>query len=303
MAYTLLGGLLGDVITDLVQGGLLALGLFIVFAASVAELGGPSAFAAAVTPERLTLLPPGESALEQLDRWMIPILGSLVAQELVARVLAARSAAVAKGSALLAAAVYLLVGAIPVALGLVGPSLLPGLEEAEQLLPTLARNVLPPVLFALFTGALISAILSTIDSILLSIGALVSHNLLVPLLGLEGERSKLRSARAVVLAAGVLAFVLALYSSGVYDLVEAASSFGTAGVLVITLAAMYGKRASGRAALAALFAGLVATPVLAHLIEFRAPFLGSIAVSALVFSVVRRFGNPTWSNRASPPAQ
>jgi Na+/proline symporter len=184
------------------------------------------------------------------------------------------------------AAVYLTFGAIPILLGLVGPTLAPGLDDGEQFLPTVARAILPTALFALLTGALVSAILSTIDSILLSIGGLVSHNVLVPVLGIADERTKLLSARAVVLGAGVLAFVLALYADGVYDLVETASAFGTAGILVTTLIGLYSGYGGPRSALAALGTGLVVTPLGEYVLELKAPFLTSVASALLAYLLV-----------------
>lgn len=286
IAYTLLGGLLGDVITDLVQGAVLCVSLSVLFAASLDHLGGFGAFVGAVEPERLSLVAPGETGLEQLDRWLVPILGSLVAQELVSRVLAARSATVAARASLWSALVYIVFGSIPILLGLAGPALLPGLDDAERFLPTLARTVLPPVLFALLVGALISAILSTVDSILLSIAGLVSHNILVPVFRLETERQKLLAARGIVLLSGMLAFVLALYAEGVYHLVEMASSFGTAGILVTTLLALYSRLGGPRAALAALSTGLFMTPFAEYVLELPAPFLTSIVAALCTYLVV-----------------
>lgn len=286
VAYTFFGGLMGDVITDLVQGGVMAVGLCVLLWMGVRELGGPTQFVQAIEAPRLSLLGPDETWLQQIDTWMVPILGSLVAQELVSRVLAAKSGGVARRSSFYACAVYLLIGSIPVLLGLVGPKLVPGLEEAEQFLPAVAQRLLSPVLFAMLAGALISAILSTIDSVLLAIGALVSHNLVLPVLGLTGERERLISARVVVVIAGVLSFVMALYAEGIYDLVETASAFGTAGILVTTLAALYWKRGNARAAAAALLTGVVVTPLSQYQLELDAPFLTSIAISAMVYVLV-----------------
>jgi Na+/pantothenate symporter len=76
---------------------------------------------------------------------------------------------------------YLLIGLIPVTLGLAGAVLVPGLEESEQVLPVLADRYLPTFLAVMFSGALVSAILSTVDSALLVAAGLVSHNVVVQL--------------------------------------------------------------------------------------------------------------------------
>lgn len=80
------------------------------------------------------------------------------------------TAGIVYSDGLVGGTLYLAVGLIPVFLGLVGPALLPGLEEPEQLVPTLAQQYLPTLLYVIFAGAMISAILSTVDWVLLSGG-------------------------------------------------------------------------------------------------------------------------------------
>lgn len=299
VGYTFLGGLMGDVLTDAFQGVLLAVGLVALLVVSLASLGDPGTVEAgaavarvgagvqtALGAERLRLLPAEESAWVQIDRWSVPVLGSLIAQELIARVLGARSPAVARRGALLACGAYLLLGAIPVTLGLLGPALVPGLEQPEQLLPVLARRHFPPLVYLLFACALMAAILSTIDSILLSASALLSHNLLVPALRMTEERGKLWLGRGVVVLAGAVCLVVALQADGIYELVETASTLGTAGILVTTLAALFLERRDEGAAVAALVVGAVTTPVAEHASSLPAPFLTSVLAAAVAYAGV-----------------
>src|SRR5690606_2335817 len=195
IVYTMSGGLLADAITDLIQGLALIAGLVVLFVAIIIVDGG-AATLAAVEPERLQ--PFGGGAVpwyEVVESWAIPIFGSVVAAELVTRVIATRSPHVAQRSFLAAGGVYLLVGMIPVSLGLLGAVALPGLEQPEQILPLLAQQHLPPLLYTLFAGALVSAILSTVDSTLLVSASLVSHNIIVPRRPEMSEAAKVRVAR------------------------------------------------------------------------------------------------------------
>ncbi len=292
VAYTLLGGLLADILTDAIQGVVLSVGLLLILFVGVTQLGGVSAIPDQIDSARLSLIPEDESIFSQLDRWSVPILGSLVAQELIARVVAANNATTARRASFSAAGIYLVIGSAPVLLGLIGPALAPGLDEPEQLLPELADRLLHPLLFALFSCALLSAILSTIDSIPLAVSALVSHSLVVPMLKLESERAKLLSGRALVLIGAVVALVIALYAESIYDLTEAASTYGTAGVLVTTLAALFVPRPSARAATCALLAGLVTTPFVEYVLEWPAPFISSV-----VAAIAAYFAVWTWTNR------
>lgn len=283
IAYTFLGGLAGDVLTDFVQGLVVAFGLLSLLVVAVDAQGGLGSAFADLEPERLTLWVHGENPWGQIDRWVVPVLGSLVGQELIARVLASNSAGAARKASVAACLLYLVVGASPVLLGLLGPTLAPGLEQPEQLLPTLARQLLPSFWFAVFSCALLSAILSTIDSVLLACAGLVSHNIIVPLMGWTSERQRLRTARALVVVAGALALWIALYAEGVYDLVEMASAFGTAGIVVTTIAALFLPWGGSQSATLALLCGAATTP-LAKALGSPAPFLTSLCAAAVAYA-------------------
>jgi SSS family solute:Na+ symporter len=278
VVYTAAGGLLADALTDLVQGACLVLGLAVILAGVVQGAGGWDATLASVAPGRVQLVPPDTSLLALLETWSVPILGSVVAQELIVRISASRSARVARGSALAGGTAYLLVGLVPVFLGLAGVALVPELAHEESILPELARRYLSPAAYALFAGALVSAILSTVDSTLLVCSSLLSHNLVLPRLPGASERAKVRLARLGVAGFGLLAFVLALLSESVSALVEQASSLGSAGLFVILLLGLFTRRGGAPSALAALLGGL-ATYVVAAQLGAELPFLLSLAAA------------------------
>ncbi|MBP7148196.1 MAG: sodium:solute symporter, partial [Acidobacteria bacterium] len=165
--YTVSGGLLADAWTDLLQGIVLIAGLLLLLGAALLR-HGVEPFGA-IDPARLRPLGGGqEPLLAVIEAWAIPVCGSVFAAELVARMIAARSPRVARRSTLVASGTYLLIGLIPVALGLFAAVTLPGLEHPEQVLPRLAHELLPAALYPVFAGALVSAILSTVDSSLLA---------------------------------------------------------------------------------------------------------------------------------------
>ena len=278
--YTTLGGLLADAITDLIQGAMIVLGLLLLVAVVVTDVGGVGAALATIDPARIRVVGTdvAPSALAVLEEWAIPVAGSLVAVELVSRVIAARSPEVARNGALLAGGLYITVGILPIFLGLVAGALVPSLTESEQFLPALAREVLPAAGYVLFAGALISAILSTVDTILLVGAGLVTHNVIAPLLRIGSDRARVRLARGGVVVLGGLALLLALRAEGVAELVEEASSFGSAGLLVVASFALFSRVGGPRAAAASLVGGL-GTYVAATLLGWAYPFLGSLAAA------------------------
>jgi len=291
IVYTVLGGLLADAITDLVQGAVLILGMVILGIVVMVELGGPAASLAAIGPGRVSLVGVDASPtlLGLLEEYAIPIAGSVVAAELVSRVIAARSPEVARNGAVLAGGLYILVGLVPVFLGLAAAGLVPALADAESFLPALAREVLPTAGYVIFLGALVSAILSTVDTILLVAGGLAAHNLAAPLLGVTAERDRLRLARAGVLAFGVIALGLATGAEGVAELVEESSSFGTAGTLVVVCFGLFTRIGGARAGAAGLMGGLV-TYLGGSLAGLPYPFITSIAGATASYLLVALAG-------------
>lgn len=282
--YTMFGGLLVDAITDVIQGVMLVAALVVLGAAVVFALGGLGGAATAVAESHRVHLAGtgGATIMETLENWAIPVCGSVIAAELVSRVIAARTPQIARRSALAAGGLYLTVGLIPVFIGLVGARFAPDLADSEQIVPAVAYRLLPTLGYALLAGGLISAILSTVDSTLLVASGLLSHNLIVPLLGTSDERRKVEIARAGVLVFGVAAYVLALHAKGVFALVEQASAFGSAGVLVVVVFGLFTAFGGPRTALATLAAGVV-TYFGGLVAGFPYPFLASLAVSLAVY--------------------
>jgi SSS family transporter len=277
--YTVVGGMLADAMNDLIQGIMLAVGLVIVLIAVLPHVGDiGEATRRLVDESRLRLFPGEGNALSIVERWMIPVAGSVIATELVGRVLAARSAKVAQRSSIAAGGMYWLFGSIPLVIGLVGPQLAPSLADGEQLLPHLASTIMPKAVYVVFAGALVSAILSTVNSTLLVASAILSHNVIVPMLRITDDCTKVRLARAGVTLFGVIAYFLARDASGVFELVEEASAFGSAGVVVTVTFGLFSNWGGARTAIATLATGVV-TYLAANAVGSGIPFLISLVAS------------------------
>ena len=289
MAYTALGGLLADAVSDIVQGIVLIIGLVVIFVAVMGNLPDAEALAPALSPQRLSFRAEGEDWLGVINSWSIPFIGSLFAAELVTRILASKSADVARNGSVVGGTIYVIVGLIPAILGLIGPVLVPGLEDGEQILPGLAINYLPPVFYVIFIGALVSAILSTVDSALLNAGSLLSHNVLVPLLGLKNEHLKVRYARMSVVGFGIIAWGLALSAENVYNLIMESSAFGSAGIFTCCLLGLLQQRGGPMTAAASMIIGIVSYGLLAYVIEYDYAYLMSLVSSLVTFLVLMWF--------------
>ena len=155
------------------------------------------------------------------------------------------------------AGLYLAVGLIPVYLGLIGPSVLPGVgaDDLERVVPLMAERLMPGILYIVFAGAIISAILSTVDSTLIAAASLLSHNVVMELMGNPGERTRLLSVRVSVIAMTLLAYTLAMTATSIRDLVEVAAAFGSSGVVVCLVFGLFTRFGGQASALAALVTG------------------------------------------------
>ena len=147
----------------------------------------------------------------------------------------------------------------------------------------LAQQHLSTLLYVLFAGALISAILSTVDSCLLAAASLVSHNLVVPLLPRMSERGKIRSARLGVVAFGAMAYAIALHAGGIYELVATASAFGSAGIFVVGLFGLFSRLGGAASAYAALVAGVVVWAAGEYWLGWSTPYLAAVAAALLAY--------------------
>ena len=283
ITYSVLGGLLADTWTDLIQGLAIVVGLLVLMAAVVGEVGGVTGALAAVEPDRMQALTLGEEGgLGLLESFAIPICGTVVAVEIISRVLGARSAQVAAYGSMLGGLMYLVVGVIPVFLGLIGPQLLPQVDDPEQIVPRLAELHLPILLYVMFAGAVISAILSTVDSVLLASSGHISHNIIERMLPSLDDRGRLLLNRAVLALLGVFAFAMAISAERVKDLVETASAAGSAGVFVVTVFGLFTRFGGSEAAFATILVGALSWLVFG-LFELETPYIAALALAFVTY--------------------
>ncbi|KCZ45711.1 sodium:solute symporter family protein [Hyphomonas sp. CY54-11-8] len=261
IAYTTIGGLLGDAMTDMVQGSVMMGGLVILLITVLAT--GDFSFSHIGSEQMQWRLTEEdgtkESWLSMIDAWMIPIVGSLVAQEAISRFLGAKSASIARMGCYLASGLYLVLGAIPLIIGLLGHAAGFEAESTDSYLPELARQYLSPLMYTVLMGALVSAILSTVDTTLLAVSAIASRNLIERVARNLPEPRKLLFGRSLTLLAGLFAYAIAASGETIKGLVEIASSFGSAGIAVALLIGLHSKFGREMAALGAMVAGALAS--------------------------------------------
>lgn len=296
VSYTVLGGLMADAITDLVQGLAVIVGLVVLAFLAAGAAGGFSASIAAIPAERLAISVATDSTgwMERLEHWLVPICGTVVAIELVSRILGCRSAKVAARATMAGAGLYLAVGLIPVYLGLIGPGILPGIsgENLEQVVPMMAERLMPDLLYVVFAGAVISAILSTVDSTLIAAASLLSHNVVVELIKNPSERLRLFAVRASVVVLAIVAYALAMTATSIRNLVEVASAFGSSGVVVCLVFGLFTRIGGQASALAALIVGAGVWGVATLTAATTTPYTFALSAASIAYLLLAGFRQP-----------
>ena len=266
--YTLIGGMWSVVATDALQAALLVIGLVVIAAAALLALGNGDVTAGwlrlleETPPDRLALVP--HENVESVLGWLAVLaagaLGNLPGQDLMQRIFASRSATTARRACLLAGLAYLVLGAIPVGLGLTAALLAPNDERA--ILPILAGLLLHPLGATVFVLAIMSAVLSTIDSAILAPAGVIAENLLRRLP--PRRVSRLGLDRICVLGVSLASLAVAYLGEDAWTLLETAYEVGLVSLLVPLVMGLASSRGREPAALAAMTVGTLGW--LAHLV-------------------------------------
>ncbi len=271
VVYTVLGGLKAVILTDTVQWIILILGLSLVgIPVSYFAVGGWASIEATLAPEMLRL---DHIRWQQVVNWGVTILPIwFVGMTLYQRIYACADEKSAKRAWYIAGFLeWPVMAFMGVSLGLLarvaaeqglfgylGAGEVAAMDP-ETGLPMLLRTVLPVGLMGVMMSAYFSAILSTADSCLMA----ASGNLMTDVARVKGgdaaagaaSKRFLRRSQVVTAVVGVVAVLLASQMTEVLSLMLYSYAFMVSGLLVPLLGALYSKRGTPTAALAAMVVG------------------------------------------------
>lgn len=183
LLYSLLGGFWAVSVTDMLQGALMLVVAILLPVAALVAAGGPSevlaTLAANESPAYLSF--GGDMPVMLLAGFVIGVwgvgLGALGQPQLITRLMAVKDEAARLRGFQIAIVWAVLVFAGMTMLGLSGRALVGAGSNGEALFYQVARDYLPPVIGGLVIAAVLSAVMSTVDSILLVAAAAVSRDL------------------------------------------------------------------------------------------------------------------------------
>ena len=296
VVYTMIGGMLAVALTDFVQMIVLVIGLVVLSFVVLDDVGGWSVISAQLPEHTLRFIPLEHSLTDWMDYihvWMTLGIAGIAANTIIQRALAARSESVAQNSFFIAAFGYIIIGSLPLMLGLIASVTMPGLEDSNAVLADIAIEHLHPVMVVVFVGAILSAIMSTSDSILLSSASVISTNLLPLVVKNPSSKLRLQVARYSIPFTAVAASYIAFGAEKVVAVLVLSIAPLLAMTIVPFVLCFWWDKANRYGALAGIFGGLfgwlvalsLETKIPADLIGFGVSLVAMITVALLTQQV------------------
>ncbi len=267
--YTVLGGMWSVAWTDAIQLAFIAVGLIILGYETATFLGDGWMFSGLqriwteVPKERWEIISEGnraEDILHACGALAIGALGNIPVQDLMQRMFAAKSATVARRACWISGTFYILLAAIPLTVALAANLVLPKGDESS-VITLMATKLLNPFLLLIFLLAVISAVLSTIDSATMAAASILGQNLILHFPYARrwklSESTVLRLQRYCVVVIALLSLATAFSGKGAYELLKDAYSMTLVGLFVPLMAGLYWKNVTKQTILVSMLAGTI----------------------------------------------
>ena len=260
LIYTFIGGMWAVTMTDIIQVGLIVLGLLIILPNSVSQAGGFDKLFASLSPDDLSIgwgTPRNVNDIAYyMGSWMIMGLGCMVGQDLIQRSMSCKSAKVAVSSTIISGFLYAIVGLIPITIGFAARIVLAkhgisadslGENLDNQVMPRMAIIILGamhPVMMTLFLAALISAIMSSAASSLLAGSSLLVKNVIGGFFPHQSDKALLLNTRISTIVLTVIATWFAINANSIYSLMINSWASQLVVIFVPVMISLYIKHAS-----------------------------------------------------------
>ena len=296
MIYSILGGMLGAAVVNLVQVVIIALGIPLVTVMAVLKLSQAST-ATLGSVLGTPFFPRG--LFTQAVFIILPFLLSIsVSYDAYMRYQAAKSARTAKWGSIICGILVIVISFCVGLIGSVGFILCPALVNAA-VLPRTIQSTLPPLLAGIVVAALLAAAMSTGNCLLLSLAGCFSRDLYNKVLNPEVNLDELKHSktisRLVILIAAIIGIVIALQAKGILYTIIIFNYPYMGSMLIPLLGGVLWPKATTSGAIAAIFTGgfigvaafFVGIPgPLQGIINIDLGLLVAYAVSAVVFVLV-----------------
>lgn len=303
VAYTVAGGYLAVVWTDFVQGIIMVVGVMGIAFLVIPHVGGITGLNESLRSIDPTYLSIWGKDLAYYGQWgvvlgaiLIYSVGYMGLPHIVVRHMSMRSTKTVKSAIMYAAVWNQFFIFTPYLLGLAGIILLPNIADPEMIIPELAYTFFPGIFAALLISAIMAAIMSTSDSLLMQAGTILSRDVYQRFIDKKASQKKmLLVSRLCILLGGVVGIIIAIYEPpSVFALVIFAFGVLSNSFLVPYVASVYSRTANSVGVICAMISGAI-TNILWTSLELESvtalhPFLAGLIASFLGMIIGNRFG-------------
>jgi len=217
IGYTFVGGYKAVAYTDVVQGVMMLLGLILVPAAAIYAADGWGGVVGSLELQDPNLLDMFAVTGDGLSGWVVIVsfmaigLPFLGVPQMLVRYMSARDDGEVRKARVMSIAVMIMYLGGAVTLGIAGRALFPGLEDPESIFPTISSNLFPPLISGLLLIVVLSAIMSTVDSLLLLSSSAIVRDTMQKIFGSDkSDRQLATYGKFVTVIIGVIGVAFAV---------------------------------------------------------------------------------------------
>jgi SSS family solute:Na+ symporter len=296
VAYTVIGGQLSVIRTDLYQAIIIYLGIFIGLALFLPQVGGLDGLRLSLPQSYFSFPVSSQFGWKAFLSFLILVGATyVVGPDMYTRLFCARNEKTAQRATFLSASAFIPLAFAIVLIGMGAKVLYPQLSDPEQAFPQVISGVLSPWLGGLVLAALVAAFMSSADTCLLSQGVILTQDIIKRFHPSLGEKKTILLTRFNIIILGLLALGLAMILKGVISSLLFAYTIFTCGLVVPVIAGFYKDRlkVTPQGALAALVGGGVIGLVgklLEKLPGVDIPLKGDLGLIGFAVSAILLFG-------------
>lgn len=266
LIYTFLGGYLAVAYTGFLQAIIMVIGMLWILIATVQHVGGLTAGHESVGELNANLLTMWGADNQYFGEWGV-ILGALLIfsigymgyPHVNVGHMSMKRPSIARKAGLWSTGFNLLFIPGAYLIGMFALLIVPNLDNPELAIFEVAQVVLPSFAVGLVMAAIMAAIMSTADSILLQAGTIASQDLGGTLIKNLSEKSAVNISRIVIFVLAIVGLVLAMVRPpGVFELVVFATATMGSAFVPAYVCAVWWKKANTPGAIISMLAGAAA---------------------------------------------
>jgi SSS family solute:Na+ symporter len=261
VCYTLLAGMLSVAYMDVINGVVILGGVFLALPFLVGHAGGITEIARNVTPREHWLL--GNMGWIEAIGYFVPtLLLALGSGGMYQRFFSARDEREARRSVVGWVIGVILIGLALQSLAVIGSGLFKGLDtnESGRIILLVAHDALPVTVGCVLMAAIVAIIVSTANSFLLVPATNIMRDIVQRFLKPDiGDRGMLLWSRIAVIVLGGFAYLLVSFFPRILSAAYAAYTVYGAGITPALMATFFWRRATPKAGVASIAAGMLVT--------------------------------------------